>query len=133
MFKHIGSFVFAAMTLVIFTLSRFLSHAQPSQNTSNKPVIVWERVLIACLTKSMEQTVNYMNHYSIIVLQLTGKPYTECGKLACGMMYRYKKLKWYTSVISKFILVWGLIFAILVPIIVVYFSLKAYYPPFTSQ
>lgn len=66
MLRQMGSYVFASITLVIFSIGRLLSYSEP-KNPQGAAASTCEKIVVTCLTKKLEQSVQYLNHYSVIM------------------------------------------------------------------
>lgn len=69
-FKQFGSLVFGAMLLAVVTLARIM--ADSGRNRSQNLGVRICLACIRCLLKSIEDLLKVLNHFTVIVITLTG-------------------------------------------------------------
>jgi hypothetical protein len=70
MFKQFGSIVFAALVISIITFARMVIDSKRGKNKNL--VVEFCLCLISCFLRSLEALLKVLNHYTIIMIALTG-------------------------------------------------------------
>ena len=70
MFKQIGSLIFGAFLIAVVTLARMLAQ-QKRRNTDNLGAKIC-MMLVECCLKSIEDLLRVINHFTVILLSVTG-------------------------------------------------------------
>jgi hypothetical protein len=71
MFKQFGSLVFAAVVIVGVIITRMIVDSSRGR-AGNNPVCMACLCLISCYLKFIENLLKVLNHYTVILIALTG-------------------------------------------------------------
>lgn len=86
MAKQFGSIVFAALLVAVVTFARMAVDAKRREN-KNVAVAVC-LCIVACLLKAVEDLLKVLNHYTIIMISVTGESYIDGAKSTMGLLWK---------------------------------------------
>ena len=119
--KQFGSIVFAAFTISIVTFLRMLASAARKETRNDHTAAKICLCLIECVIKCVEDLLKVLNHFSVIMLAITGESYVNSAKTTMGLLYRELAMLQITSMISNFLVFWGLLISVGIPSLLAYF------------
>ena len=77
-----------------------------------------------CCLKALEDLLRVLNHFTVILMALTGEGYIEGAKSTMGLLWKELGLLNITNIICNFLVFWGLILSVGIPAILTYFMMS---------
>ena len=84
--KQFGSLVFAAMIVAIVTFLRMLAESGRKGNKKNVAAAVC-LCLVTCLLKCIENLIKVINHFTVIMISVTGEDFISGAKSTMGFLF----------------------------------------------
>jgi hypothetical protein len=110
---HLGTLTFGALIITILAiLKRLVSNE--SNNQSNQCMQVCLCILACCLS-CIENLIKTLNHYSIIVMSVTGENYINSAKTALSIIFENFALFYIVDMMADIITFLGIIITVGIP------------------
>lgn len=81
--------------------------------------------IVSCLLKALEDLLKVLNHYTVIMMSITGESYIDGAKSTMGLLWKELGLMSITNIICNFLVIWGLIISVGIPCIITYLLMSA--------
>lgn len=86
MFKQLGTLVFGASVIVIFTMARMAVNNQ--RRRRNNGCVALCLCLVQCILRSMEELIRVINHFTVITVAVTGEGFIEGAESTLGLLWQ---------------------------------------------